>query len=174
MSSEETVRAAQRGDDDAFYSLVSDQKEQLYRIAYAYLRSEPEALEAIQEVTCRAYLKLPRLREPKYFATWLTRILIHYCIDERKRRRRVLPVPHTREEAAAADAPDDRIRMEQAVERLKPKLRHVIVLKYYQDMTLSEIASLLERPEGTVKSWLHQALKELRRTVGEEEGYDYA
>ncbi|UUZ97751.1 sigma-70 family RNA polymerase sigma factor [Paenibacillus sp. P25] len=64
--------------------------------------------------------------------------------------------------------------MELAIERLAPKYRHVIILKYYQDMTLTEIAQLLERPEGTVKTWLNQALKALRSDFGKEGGFDYA
>ncbi|UUZ92843.1 hypothetical protein LJK87_47525 [Paenibacillus sp. P25] len=88
MTLEERVRAAQRGDDEAFYALVSEDKERLYRIGYAYLKNETEVLEAIQEVTCRAYMKVRKLKEPKYFHTWLIRILIHYCIDEQKRKRK--------------------------------------------------------------------------------------
>ncbi|WP_426454466.1 sigma-70 family RNA polymerase sigma factor [Paenibacillus sp. S-38] len=170
MTAHETVRAAQRGDEEAFFLLVSGQRERLYRIAFAYLKNESEALEAIQEVTCRAFLKLSKLREPCYFDTWLTRILIHYCIDEQRRRRRVHLVGSTPEAPAALrEAPEERIRIEQAVSELPPHFRHVILLKYYRDLTLTEIARLLKRPEGTVKTWLHKVLKELRRTIGEEE-----
>ncbi|MGF7032327.1 RNA polymerase sigma factor (sigma-70 family) [Paenibacillus mucilaginosus] len=63
----------------------------------------------------------------------------------------------------------EQIRMEQAVGELQPNLRHVIMLKYDQDMTLAEIARLLKRPEGTVKTWLHKALKQLRRSIGRDE-----
>ncbi|AEI44470.1 sigma-70 family RNA polymerase sigma factor [Paenibacillus mucilaginosus] len=170
MSVHETVLAAIDGDEEAFFSLVSGRRERLYRIAFAYVRNEANALEAIQEVTCRAYLQLSKLREPRYFDTWLTRILIYYCIDEQRRRRRVCPAASIPEEIVTDGAGlGEQIRMEQAVGELQPNLRHVIMLKYDQDMTLAEIARLLKRPEGTVKTWLHKALKQLRRSIGRDE-----
>lgn len=57
---------------------------------------------------------------------------------------------------------DRRLDMEQALEGVKPKYRQVLVLKYYKDMTLAEIAEVLDKPEGTVKTWLNKGLKQLR------------
>jgi len=170
MSTEEWVIAAQRGDHEAFHRLVSAHKFKLYRIAYAYLKNEEDALEAIQEATCRAFVKLGKLKQPHYFHTWLVRILIHYCIDEQKRKRKMLPLFELPETLTADLALDEKLQLGMAIDRLAPKLRHVIILKYYEDMTLTEIAKLLEKPEGTVKTWLHKALNELRRIVIREEG----
>src|SRR5690606_15433582 len=85
------AQAAIRGDEAAFVRLMADRKLQLYRIAYAYLRSEADALEAVQEVTCRAWLRIGKLKAPQHAAAWLVRIMIHYCIDELKRRKRSMP-----------------------------------------------------------------------------------
>lgn len=171
MDTEGLVRAAQRGDDEAFFVLASSEKERLYRIAYAYLGNEADALDAVQETICRAYGKLGKLKEPRYFHTWLIRILIHCCIDERKRRRKTRTLVREWELPTAQDAsPDERLALRGAVDRLEPRFRHVIILKYYQDMTLPEIARLLEKPEGTVKTWLHKALKQLRTIVDREGG----
>ena len=173
MSTEELetlVHAAQRGDDDAFHQLVSANKIKLYRVALAYLKNDADALEAIQEATCRAYLKLKKLKEPRYFHTWFMRILIHYCIDEQKRKRKLLPLFRLPDTLAADLALDEKLSLGMAIDRLAPNLRHIIILKYYEDMTLAEIAKLLEKPEGTVKTWLHKALGELRRIVVGKEG----
>lgn len=174
MTTEERVAAAQNGDDEAFYELVCAEKERLYRIAYAYLKNEADALEALQEATCRAYLKLRKLKEARYFQTWLTRILIHYCIDEQKRKRRVLPLYELPDTLAHDLALDDKLRLELAIDRLPPNYRHIIILKYYEDMTLTDISKLLEKPEGTVKTWLHKALEELRLAYGRKGGEGYA
>lgn len=174
MTTEERVAAALNGDDDAFYELVSAEKERLYRIAYAYLKNEADALEAQQEATCRAYLKLRKLKEARYFHTWLTRILIHYCIDEQNRKRRMLPLFELPETLAQDLALDEKLNLELAIDRLQPNYRHIIILKYYEDMTLTDISKLLEKPEGTVKTWLHQALKELRAAYGRKGGGEYA
>ncbi|MCM3080991.1 sigma factor [Brevibacillus invocatus] len=88
MNLEQLVLEAQKGDNHAFYQLMQMHKERLYRVAYAFLRNEQDALEAIQETTCRAYLKMSQLRQPAFFSAWLTRILIHCCIHEQKRQKR--------------------------------------------------------------------------------------
>ncbi|MNI95392.1 ECF RNA polymerase sigma factor SigW [compost metagenome] len=56
----------------------------------------------------------------------------------------------------------DRLDLERAMNRMKPKYRHVVMLKYYQDMTSAEIAKVLNKPEGTIKTWLREGLKQLR------------
>lgn len=163
----ELVLRAQRGDGEALFRLVQADKERLYRIALAYLKNQADAVEAVQEATCRAFGKLRQLKEPEFFYTWLVRILIRYCIDEQKRKRKSLPLLQVTEQLAQELDLDTRLQLELAVEKLKPKYRHIIILKYYQDMTLIQIASLLEKPEGTVKTWLHKALGILRAELAQ-------
>ncbi|WP_276354107.1 sigma-70 family RNA polymerase sigma factor [Cohnella caldifontis] len=168
MSTEERVKAAQDGDPEAFRQLVAEAKTRLFAIALAYLHNEDDALEAIQEAVCRAYAKLGKLKEPRYFQTWLIRILIRCCIDEQKRRRKMLPLFAIPDTLAADLALDEKLRMRMEIDRLPPNLRHIIILKYYEDMTLQEIAGLLKKPEGTVKTWLNKALKLLRTALRKE------
>lgn len=174
LTTEELVRSAQSGDHEAFHQLISASKEKLYSIGYSYLHNEADVLEAIQETTCRAYTKLGRLREPRYFQTWLIRILIHYCMDEQKRKAAILPLYHMTEPLAADLALDDKLQLEMTINRLPAKLRHIIILKYYEDMTLAEIANLLEKPEGTIKTWLNKALIQMRRAFQKEVKRGYA
>ncbi len=174
MSIEELAAAARRGDPEAFHQLVNGVKMKLYSIAFSYLKNEADALEAIQETVCRAFVRIGKLKEPRYFHTWLIRILIHYCIDEQKRKRKMLPMFELPESLAADLELDEKLGLQMAVDRLAPHLRHIVILKYYQDMTLPEIAKLLEKPEGTVKTWLHKALNELRSAFRKEEENGYA
>ena len=167
MSDDELVIAAQCGDKEAFYKIITLHSESLYNIAYCYLKDQHASLEAIQEVTCRAYLRLNKLKKPEYFKTWLTKILIYYCIDELKRRKKVIPL-FKEEIIDNSSSSVDSMVIEEALERLEPKYKHVIVLKYFQDMTIPDIASVLECPEGTVKSWLYRALKLLRVSLQKE------
>ncbi|OXM15072.1 RNA polymerase subunit sigma-70 [Paenibacillus herberti] len=142
---------------------------QLLRISLAYLRNEEAALEAIQETTCRAYAKLGKLRQPEFFRTWLIRILINVCADEHKRLRRQRSTGRLVDRPAAAENLSARIELEEAVAELEPKLCQLVLLKYAEDMTLAEIALAMEKPEGTVKTWLNRALKQLRQRMGREE-----
>jgi RNA polymerase sigma-70 factor (TIGR02954 family) len=177
---ETLVLAAQRGDDSAFHALMQEHQGKLYRIAYTYLGSEPDALEAIQETTCRAYMQLSKLKDRRYFGTWLVRILMNYCIDEQRRRKRTRTgIPTIADEdaaAAAAGNPDETSRLRAImvtaiVKELEPRYRQVIQLKYYHDLTITEIARTMERPEGTIKTWLNKALRGLRQRLEKEDDY---
>ncbi|WP_052877848.1 sigma factor [Thermoanaerobacter wiegelii] len=88
MNIEELVSRAKKGDDDAFYELISNLKEQLYRIAFSYLKNEEESLEALQEVTYRVYINIKKLKKAKYFNSWVIRIMINYCINELRNKKR--------------------------------------------------------------------------------------
>lgn len=167
---EQLVESARAGDDEAFYELISSGKQRLYAIAYAYLKNDADALEAIQEATCRAFMRLGKLKEARFFHTWFIRILIHYCIDEQKRRRKTLPLAALPEALAADLELSERMMLRLEVASLAPKYRHIILLKYEQDMTIGEIAELLGKPEGTIKTWLHKALKQLRKLYAGTEG----
>ncbi len=160
------VRKAIKGDDEAFYYLINSNKEQLYRIGYSYLKNKDDALEAIQETTFRAYKKIHKLKNPQYFKTWLIRILINYCIDEQARRKKISSFTNNNVSSIEYDK-DDKLVVEAVIEKLKPKYREIIVLKYFEDMTISEIAYLKECPEGTIKTRLSRALERLRNILNQ-------
>lgn len=165
MDRDDCAAAAIKGDDDALIARIQMDQSRLYGIAYSYMRNETDALEAIQETTFRVWSKRRSLRDPKVFTTWVTRILIRVCLDERKKRLRERPLSNGLPERDAQTATEhgiDRLDMAVQLQRLPSKYRMVIVLKYYRDMTITEIAELLEKPDGTIRTWLHQALKRLR------------
>lgn len=161
MNDEDLVKAAQNGDVEAFYKLIVDYKDKLYNTSYCYLKSEQDTLEAIQEVTCRAYLKINKLKEPRYFNTWLTRIMINYCIDEQKRKKKVVFIEQV-QVVNYNNNNTDNFCIEDALEKLQPKYKEVIILKYIQDMTIIDISKVMECPEGTIKTWISRGLKQLK------------
>jgi len=124
---------------------------------------------------CRVWLKRHTLRDERLLATWMIRILIRVCMDERRKRKRIRPYDETERLSDVArpgqgnrDESDRyamRLDMAEEVKKLPPKHRMVIVLKYYRDMTVAEIAELLDKPEGTVKTWLHKALQKLKSNL---------
>nr|WP_203457070.1 sigma-70 family RNA polymerase sigma factor [Paenibacillus tepidiphilus] len=149
-------------EEGRFYELVLEHSDQLYSIAYSYLRRRHDALEAVQEATCRAWIKRKTLKHPQAFKSWLIRILIYVCIDEQRRRKRSVPTADEHMGETGAYDNTDRLEMLWALDQVKPKYRHVLLLKYYHDMTLGEIAEMFGKPEGTVKTWQHKGLKQLR------------
>ncbi|MCL6606264.1 MAG: RNA polymerase sigma factor [Paenibacillus sp.] len=153
----------QLSEEEQFFEQVSQQKRNLYGIAYSYLRNDADALEILQEATCRAWIKRKSLKDEDRFTPWIIRILINCCMDELKRKKRKTTAEPQRYEGGIMElASDQRLDMEQALDNVKPKYRQVLVLKYYRDMTITEIAEVLEKPEGTIKTWLNKGLKQLR------------
>ena len=97
------VRKAQRGDKDAFVGLIEKNQLALYRTAKAILHREEDVEDAVQEAICKAFYKLSDLRQPKYFKTWLTRILINCCYDLLRQQRGLVPLEVLPEEGRADD-----------------------------------------------------------------------
>jgi len=165
----EKVARAKRGDDQAFADLVMSRQEKLYRIAYSYVDNREDALDVVSETIYQAYVSLQKLRQDEYFYTWLTRILINRAINCSKRRRtgerdsRDIPLD---------TAPTNReslLDLYAAIGRLPREQKTVVILKYQSDLTLEEVADVMQVPLGTVKTYLHRALKELRLELKEDD-----
>lgn len=148
-----------------FTKAVMEYSDQLYQIAYSYLGNRHDALEALQETTCRAWMKRRTLKDSSLFKTWLIRILIYVCIDEQRRRKRAVPTAAEHMQEPVVHNNTGALEMQWALAQVKVKYRHVLMLKYYNDLTLAEIAVLLQKPEGTVKTWQHKGLKQLRKIM---------
>jgi RNA polymerase sigma-70 factor (ECF subfamily) len=169
---EDLVNKARHGDDQAFYELICQNRGRLYGTALQYLRDEAQALEAVQEVTCRAYLKLHKLKNPEYFSTWLVRIMINYCLDELKRHKQTVPLENW-------DVPDENgldsheicMDLQDCVRKLKPKYRDVLVLRYYEDMSIEDISAVMKKPAGTIKTWISRGLGQMRSMLKGREEY---
>ncbi len=164
MSIQVLVKRAIKGEEEAFYELMLQHKEQLYKIAFSYLKSQEESLEAIQEVTYRAYRSIGNLKEPSFLNTWLVRIMMNYCSDELRKKKRVsLLQSNELEQVSVHHDSYERIEIEEALDALDQKSKQVIKLKYFFDFKISDIAKVMDCPEGTVKTWLHKALIGLRK-----------
>lgn len=142
-------------------------KQRLYRTARLYLGSEADALEAVDEAVYQALRALRKLRQPEYFETWLTRILINECHKELRRRKHWAgeeSIPET----AGPDAYDG-LPLKEAIRRLPEELRLVVILRFFADYTQAETAAALEIPQGTVATRQRKALALLRLELGEED-----
>ena len=151
---------AAKGDEQSFIELCNIMKVPLFRAAMGILGNEQLALDAISETTYKAYKSISKLREYKYAATWLTRILINAATDIYNRQNRYVPL-ETAQEIAHYDS-HDKLNFDELTASLPNDLRIIVSLKYYSEFTLEEIAKILDTPIGTVKSRLNRALKQLR------------
>ena len=155
------AKKAIAGNDDAFLSLMFAHKEALYRTALAYLKNEEDALEAVQEVTFRAYEKINTVKNPEYAKTWIIRIMMNYCRDVlHKRKRFVIDEGMIAQQGISEDY--TYLEVEEALGTLTDEQRELVHLKYLHDVKIKDIAEMTFTPEGTVKTRLHKALKSLR------------
>ena len=151
-------------DQEEYARRAYELKERLYRTARLYLGSDNLALEAVDEAVYKGLLACKKLKEPGYFNTWLTRILITVCNDELRRRGREVTLDELPETAGEQF---DALPLRQAVERLPRELRSVIVLRYFAGYTLAETAEILSVPQGTAATRQRRALALLRLELTE-------
>ena len=159
------VRAAQKGDNNAFIRIVKEYEKTMYRIARAILKSDGQCADAIQETIMKAFQSIKSLREPAYFKTWLTRILVNECTNILRVESKVIPMEVLEERPTRIDE-YERLEIQDAIEYLEDELKILITLFYYEDIPLKEISILLNMPEGTVKSRLHRARIKLAESLG--------
>jgi RNA polymerase sigma-70 factor (ECF subfamily) len=164
------VERARGGDHDAFAVLTRATIARLDAAARLILRDRELARDAVQDAYIRAWRDLAGLRDPDRFDAWLYRLTVHACLDlARRRRRRVHEVELspiiTAFETDASARVADRELLDDALRRLEPEWRAVVVLHYYLGMPLPDVASALRIPLGTAKSRLHRSLGVMRSTI---------
>lgn len=153
---------------EEFAQRVHAVKSKLYRTAYLYLGSETDALEAVDEAVYQGLRALKKLREPNYFETWLTRILINECHKELRRRKRFLCSEEADSSELTAQDVLDHLPLKEAIHHLPEDLRAVVILRFFAGYTQAETADTLEIPQGTVATRQRRALRLLKLELGEE------
>ncbi|WP_312281294.1 sigma-70 family RNA polymerase sigma factor [Oscillibacter sp.] len=139
----------------------------LYRTAFCYVKNEQDALDIVGEATCKGLESLHQLRQPEYFDIWMTRIVINTALSFlRKKRLYAVCSTDTMEEIAVDEDtmhPEDTMDLYEALDVLDPLERTYVILRFFEDWPIREMADILQTPEPTVKSRLYRALKKMRK-----------
>ena len=154
-------------DNNSFELLVTAQTDTMYRVSMSMLKNEHDAQDAVQEAVLTAYRDLGKLRQEKYFGTWLIRILINQCHKKLKERKRYADIGDELPDIASRDNPYLSVEIGEAIDSLPEKVRLTVVLYYIDDYSVREIKDILRVPEGTVKSRLSKGRAMLREKLGE-------
>ncbi|MCM3185998.1 sigma-70 family RNA polymerase sigma factor [Priestia megaterium] len=151
-----------------FEELIYQEKHKLYRIAYLYVKNENDALEIIQETIYKAFISFQDIKNKEFFSTWIVRVLINTALDYVKKRKKIVLLDQI-EEGISGHKTEEKIDVINAVKRLEEPYRTTIILRYYKDLKVKDIAEILDCPEGTVKTYLHRATLKLKLDL--REGY---
>ena len=144
---------------------IEEIRGRLYKTAFLYLGSEALALDAVDEAVYKGLCNYWKLRQPEYFNTWMTRILINECHNEMRRQKRFQPLAYMPEEAAEDY---DALPLKEAIHKLPKELKEVVILRYFTGYTLAETAKALNIPQGTAATRQRKALQLLKLELEEE------
>lgn len=172
---ESVIEACKLGDREAFRQLFEQHKGRVYSVAlYFFGGDEATAGDVTQQVFLKLFTRISQFNGESELTTWLYRLTTNACVDEQRKRRRFLQfgegadvnemraIGSHEEGLARAEVAES---VKRAVAALKPKLRVVMLLKYFEEMSYEEIASVLGLSKGTVASRLNRGHKALARRL---------
>lgn len=166
---EKLVKKAIKGNRKAYGILIEEYQTYLYKTAFLYVKNEQDALDAVQNCVMKGMIAIDKLREPAFFKTWLTKILINCIYREKEKQAPILSLEEYQEKATEASfSIEECMDLYEAIDLLRPFYKTVIILYYFSNFKIKEIASIMDLPEGTVKGYLARAKKELRKRLTEE------
>jgi RNA polymerase sigma-70 factor, ECF subfamily len=182
------IEACQGGDREAFRELFEAHKDRVWTVALRFIGDESAARDVTQQVFLKLFTSIVGFRHESNFKTWLYRMVANECMDEFRKRRRLISLDFFRP-ASGAERDEDcggvemkdwrqeplqeerlaQLEVSEAVlaalAQLKPKLRMAIVLKYFEDLSYEQMAEALGCSMGTVASRLNRGHKELARRL---------
>ena len=148
-----------------FIAEIETCSDMMYRVAWSILRNDADVQDALQDAVLKAWEKRDKLRDEKFFRTWITRILINACYDTQRKRRRIVSMDEI-PESTVSNAPDPDLAL--ALQALPEKLRLPLVLCYSEGMSYEEAADVLRIPITTLRGRLRRGKEELRKELNAE------
>jgi len=181
------AKLSRGGDRRAFAELVELYKDKIYHLGYRMLNQKQEAEDIVQETFLRVYMNLERYDENQKFSTWIYRIATNLCIDRLRKRKPSYSIDAEVTDGETTDwhallaskdaGPDEELilsetqtNIREAIQTLPEKYKAVVVLRYLHDMSLQEIADVLNMPVTTIKTRVHRGREFLRKKLESEFG----
>ena len=168
MNTVKLVRKAKKGNNLAFSTLIKSYEKDLYKVAIAMTKNDDDALDCIQEAILQAYISIKDLRQDEYFKTWLIKILINKCNALLKKNKKILNLDVSIAENDKVEQ-SDRLELKDSINNLDSNLKIIVILYYYEDMSIKDISESLNIPQGTIKSRLSRARSKLKEMLSIDE-----
>ena len=146
--------------DEEIKTLLLNNYESYYRLAYSYVRNQEDAMDIVQESAYRAMKNSSSVKQAEYAATWVYRVVVNTALDFiRKNRKETVGIEDV--DSAHEDRYMD-FDVWDSLEKLDQKDRTIIILRYFEDRKLEDIAQMINENVNTVKTRLYRALKKLK------------
>ena len=153
---------------------IIENQQTYYRLAYSYVKNKENALDIVQESVLKALRSIDRLDEVNYMKTWLYRIIVNTAIDFIRKHQRVSTMEDDKLEGHLPFSENELsdLDLQGAVDQLPPMYKTIIILRFFEDLKIDEIAEITGDNVNTVKTRLYSALRKLRIEMGEEQLYE--
>lgn len=147
-----------------YAELMVENRQKFYRIAYSFVKNEQEALDIVSEATYKGLVHIRDLREPDYFKTWMTRIVINTALEMRRKNSRQVALEDYMLEDDDVEKLEQEIKFDlyTALDALGAEDKSFIILKYFEGYSFKDISNFFEIPESTVKSKVYRCLGWMR------------
>lgn len=149
---------------------IVNNQESFYKIAYSYVKNEDDALDIVHDAICKALYKIDSLKDIEVIKSWFYKILINSSIDYIRKNNKY--ISFTEEQFINEHEVHDRyhdIDLERALEVLPEDYRIIIILRYFEDMKIEDIANVLSENINTVKTKLYKGLRRLKIKIKTED-----
>ncbi|TCM96219.1 RNA polymerase sigma (SigV) subunit [Paenibacillus sp. BK033] len=153
-----------RKSEQLLTNCITENKENIYRLAYSYVKNKEDALDIVQDSIYKAMTSIELLKDSTAVKSWFYRIVVNTSLDFLRKHKRVHPMDLEKLEFYALGAEDSYMDIDlvRTLADLPPKYREVVVLRFFEDMKIEEVAEVLQENVNTVKTRLYQALRLLR------------
>jgi len=151
-----------------FYELIEPIHADLYRMAFVYVQNETDAVDILQQAIIQAFERIESLKEPSYFKTWMIRIVINCSktyLSKMKKLEITDPLELVDVQSVSHTYMEEEMDLWAALQSLEEKYKTVLLLRFYQDYTVPEVAAILEMPLGTVKTNIRRGLMQLKQKL---------
>ncbi|MGL5718379.1 MAG: sigma-70 family RNA polymerase sigma factor [Paraclostridium sp.] len=169
----ELVRRSIKGNVECYEILLKKYKKYLYKISYSYVGNESDSLDIVQECVCKAWLNIKKLKKYSSFKSWIAKILINcaydYCTNKELPNIELVNSLESKDNSTCDI--DEKIDIKNTIHLLRYEYKTVIIFKYFDDLSIDEIAQIMNISSNTVKTYLRRAKISMKDIL--KEGYLY-
>ena len=148
---------------------IRENQEKLYKVAYTYTRNQDLALDVVQETITKSLENISKLKHEEYVKTWFYRILINESLKVYKRNKKYIQLELQEDIQTNQGYNEDKIAenidIYNNIQKLDNKLKTVIILRFFENLKIEEIAVITKTNVNTVKSRLYKGLNEMKKNI---------